>query len=242
MVKTISKVLEINKTMLATNWAIKGEADKTRLSEKDIPNQYKEYADVFSEKEAKRFPPIRDEDHKIKFTNNVPKFFKGGVYSLTVKQTTFFRKWLNKELKKGFIRPSKSSYPSPTFLIEKKNGDYRVVQDYKTLNEFTVLDKHPLSLITNLIEQLHSKVLFTKFDICMGYNNIRIAEGDQEKAMFTTPLGQYELMVMNFGLCNAPATFVQAMTRVFRTLQNMYPGEILIYMDDILIAMPNDLP
>jgi hypothetical protein len=75
----------------------------------------------------------------------------------------------------------------------------------------------------------------------MGYNNIRIADGDQEKAAFTTPLGQYKPMVMNFGLCNAPATFVHTMTRVFRTLQNTYPGEILIYMDDILIATPNDL-
>jgi hypothetical protein len=94
----------------------------------------------------------------------------------------------------------------------------------------------------NLIKQLHGKTLFTKFDIHMGYNNIRIADGDQEKAAFTTPLGQYEPMVMNFGLCNAPATFVRAMTRVFRILQNTYPGEILIYMDNILIATPNDLP
>jgi hypothetical protein len=148
---------------------------------------------------------------------------------------------LDKELKKGFIRASKSLYPCPTFLIKKKNGDYQVVQEYKTLNEFTILDKHPLPLITNLIEQLHGKMLFIKFDICMGYNNIRIADRDQEKVAFTTPLGQYEPMVMNFGLCNAPATFVCAMTRVFRTLQNTYPGEVLIYMNDILIATPNNL-
>jgi hypothetical protein len=75
----------------------------------------------------------------------------------------------------------------------------------------------------------------------MGYNNIRIADGDQEKAAFTIPLGQYEPMVINFGLCNAPATFVQAMTRVFHTLQNKYLGEILIYMDDILIATLNNI-
>jgi hypothetical protein len=85
-------------------------------------------------------------------------------------------------------------------------------------------------------------MLFTKFDIHMGYNNIRIADGDQEKVAFTMPLGQYEPMVMNFGLCNASATFVRAMIRVFRILQNTYPGEILIYMDDILIATPNDPP
>jgi hypothetical protein len=227
-IQTSSKALEINKTTLVTSWAIKGESDKIRLLEKDILDQYKDYADVFSEEKAKRFPLKREEDHEIKFTNNVPKYFKGDVYSLTVKQTTF-------------IRPSKSPYPSPMFLIKKKNRDYRVIQDYKTLNEFTIPDKHPLPLIMNLIEQLYRKMLFTKFNICIGYNNIRIAEGDQEKATFTTPLGQYEPMVMNFRLCNALATFVHAMTRVFRTLQNQYPGEILIYMDDILIATPNNL-
>jgi hypothetical protein len=241
-VKTSSKVPEINKTMLATSWAIKEESDKTRLSEKDIPDQYKDYVDVFSEEKAKRFPLKREEDHEIKFINDVPKFFKGDLYSLTVKQTAFLRRWLDEKLSKGFIRPSKLPYPSPTFLIEKKNRDYRIVQNYQMLNRYTVSDKHPLPLITNLIEQLHEKMLFTKFDICMGYNNIRIAEGDQEKAAFTTPLGQYEPMVMNFGFCNASATFVRAMTRVFRILQNKYPREILIYMDDILVAMPNDLP
>jgi hypothetical protein len=227
---------------IATSWAIKRETNKTQMSEKDIPKQYKDYADVFSEEKARRFPPTREEDHQIKFTNDVPKYFKGDVYSLTVDQTAFLRKWLDKELTKGFIRPSKSPYPCPTFLIEKKNGDYCVVQNYKTLNEFTVPDKHPLPLIMNLIEQLHGKTLFTKFDIRMGYNNIRIANGDQEKAVFTTLLGQYELMVMNFRLCNALATFVCAMTRVFRILQNTYPSKILIYMDDILIATPNDPP
>jgi hypothetical protein len=235
-------VWEINKTTLATNWAIKEETDKVRITEKDILKQYKDYSDVFSEEKAKRFPPQREDDHQIKFTENVPKYFKVDIYSLTVGQTAFLRKWLDEELDKGFIRPSKSPYPCPTFLIEKKNGDYRVVQNYKILNEHTIPDKHPLPLITNLIEQLHGKTLFTKFDIRMGYNNIRIADGDQEKVAFTTPLGQYEPMVMNFGLCNAPATFVRAMTRIFRTLQNMYPGEILIYMDDILIATPNDPP
>jgi hypothetical protein len=240
-VKTSSKVLEINKMTLAMSWAIQGEADKMRMSEKDIPKQYRDYADVFSKEKAKRFPLAREEDHQIKFTENVPKYFKGDVYSLTIDQTTFLRKWLNEELNKGFIRPSKSPYPCPMFLIEKKNRDYCVVQNYKTLNKFTIPDKHPLPLITNLIEQLHGKTLFMKFDIRMGYNNIRIADGNQEKVAFKTPLGQYEPMVMNFRLCNAPATFVHTMTRVFRTLQNTYPREVLIYMDDILITTPNDL-
>jgi hypothetical protein len=63
MVKTNSKVLEINKTTIATSWAIQREVDKTRMTEKDVPEQYKDYANVFSEEKAKRFPPAREEDH-----------------------------------------------------------------------------------------------------------------------------------------------------------------------------------
>jgi hypothetical protein len=124
MVKMSQKVLEINKMTLATSWAIQGEADKTRMSEKDVSDQYKDYADIFSKEKAKQFLPTREEDHQIKFTDNVLKYFKGDVYLLTVTQTTFLKKWLDKELKKGFIRLSKSPYPCPTFLIKKKNGDY----------------------------------------------------------------------------------------------------------------------
>jgi hypothetical protein len=115
-----------------------------------------------------------------------------------------------------------------------------VVQDYRQLNSYTIPDKTPLPLISDLIQQLHGKTLFIKFDIRIGYNNIRIKDGDQEKATFTTPLGQYEPMVMSFGLRNAPGTFQRTMNRLFRDVQNKYPSEVLIYMDDILIATIND--
>ena len=155
-------------------------------------------------------------------------------------QITYMRKWIDEELQKSFIRDSKSPWPSPTFLIKKKNGDYRVIQDYQKLNSFTIPDKTPLPLITDLINQLHGKTLFTKFDIRMGYNNIRIKDGDQQKAAFTTPLGQYEPIVMSFGLRNAPGTFMRAMNKLFQNVQNKYPGSIQIYMDNILIATNDD--
>jgi hypothetical protein len=55
-VKMSSKILEINKTTLATSWAIKGETDKVRMTEKEVPKHYEDYLDVFSEEKAKRFP------------------------------------------------------------------------------------------------------------------------------------------------------------------------------------------
>ena len=43
--------------------------------------------------------------------------------------------------------------------------------------------------------------LFTKFDICWGYNNICIQEEDQWKAAFITPMGLFKPTVMFFGFC-----------------------------------------
>jgi hypothetical protein len=103
------------------------------MTEKDVPEQYQDYKDVFSKEKAKRFPLAREDDHQIKFTENVLKYFKVDVYSLTIDQMTFLRKWLDEELDKGFIRPSKLPYPWPTFLIEKKNSELSCSSELQNL-------------------------------------------------------------------------------------------------------------
>ena len=47
-------------------------------------------------------------------------------------------------------------------------------------------------------------------------------------------------MVMLFGQCNAPATFQWVMDCILWPLKLKYPYMIFVYMDDILIATPND--
>jgi hypothetical protein len=50
----------------------------------------------------------------------------------------------------------------------------------------TIKNKYPLPLISDLINQLCGAKYFTKLDVCWGYNNVRIKEGDEWKAMFRT--------------------------------------------------------
>ena len=52
------------------------------------------------------------------------------------------------------------------------------------------------------------------------------------RTLFRAPLGQWEFLVMPFGLCNAPATFQRLMNQVFATEINQF---ILVYIDYILI-------
>jgi hypothetical protein len=101
------------------------------------------------------------------------------------------------------------------------------------LNVMTVKNKYPLPLISDLINQLRGAKYFTKLDVCWGYNNVWIKEGDEWKAAFRTNHGLFEPLVMFFGLTNSPATFQTMMNEIFQDL--IMEGVVCVYIDDILI-------
>jgi hypothetical protein len=85
----------------------------------------------------------------------------------------------------------------------------------------------------DLINQLRGAKYFTKLDVCWGYNNVRIKEGDEWKAAFRTNCGLFEPLVMFFSLTNSPATFQTMMNGIFQDL--IMEGVVCVYIDDILI-------
>jgi hypothetical protein len=114
---------------------------------------------------------------------------------------------MDKMLEQGFISISSSNYRSPTFTVAKKDRTQRIVQDFRELNKHMVKDVTPLPDIKQAIEGLGNKVLFTKFNVCEGYNNIQIIPEDCWKTGFKTHRGLFKFNIMLFGLCNAPGTF-----------------------------------
>ena len=66
----------------------------------------------------------------------------------------------------------------------------------------------------------------------LGYNQIRLAEEDQDKTSFTTPWGTYCYVVMPFGLKNADATYQRAMMGIFHDMIHI---DMKVYVDDILV-------
>ena len=60
----------------------------------------------------------------------------------------------------------------PVFFKRKKNSKKWIVQDYRYLNEQTIKNNYPLSLISDIVENIGIKKVFTKMDLRWGYNNI----------------------------------------------------------------------
>jgi hypothetical protein len=88
-------------------------------------------------------------------------------------------------------------------------------------------------LAADIINRLQNAKIFTKFDVCWGYHNVRIRRDDEWKAAFVTNQGLFEPKVMFFGLTNSPATFQSLMNSIFADL--ITQNKVAVYLDDILI-------
>ena len=101
-------------------------------------------------------------------------------------------------MRKGYIRPSKSPQMSPVFFVPKNDRKKRMVQDSRYLNSWMIKNNYPLPLISDLVDSIGKKRVFTKMDLRWGYNNVRIKEGDGWKAAFSMSEGSFESTVMFF--------------------------------------------
>ena len=155
---------------------------------------------------SERMPVRKVWDHAIDLNGDF-KASKARVYPLSRNEKEEVQNFVDKHLKKGYIRPSKSPQTSPVFFVAKKNGRKCMVMNYRRLNKQTVKNNYPLLLITDLVNSMGNKRVFTKMDLWWGYNNVRIKEEDKWKVAFTTHVGLYEPVVMFFGMTNSPATF-----------------------------------
>ena len=90
---------------------------------------------------------------------------KGKVYPLSREEREEVREFIKEQMRKGYIRLSKLPQTAPVFFMGKKDGKKRMVQDYRYLNEWIVKNNYPLPLISDIVENIGTKKVFTKLNL-----------------------------------------------------------------------------
>lgn len=213
----------------------------SHLNKEDSTNLIKiikDYPNLFSDPDEKLTytTTIKGE---IRTTSSEPVYSKTYPYPTALREEV--NKQINKLLKDGIIRPSKSPYNSPIWIVPKKmdasmEKKYRLVVDYRKLNSVTIPDRYPIPEINEVLANLGDNSWFTIIDLKSGFHQIPLKESDIEKTAFSVNNGKFEFTRLPFGLKNAPAIFQRTLDDILR---EHIGKRCYVYIDDIVIFAKN---
>ena len=155
-----------------------------------LPKEYHEFTDVFSRGDSDVLPPHRPYDHRVPVQEDAKLPFSR-LYSMLQNELEVLKKYLDDNLRKGFISPSSSPVASPVLFVKKPGGGLRLCVDYRALNALTTKNQYPLPLIRETLSRLSKARFFTKLDVIAAFNRIRMAKGDEYLTAFRTRYGLF---------------------------------------------------
>ena len=193
-----------------------------------------EFSDVFA-----------TEDTKLRHTNKVSYDLDTGNAAPVAQQKYRTPHFLREDMKKiiyknvenGLMEPCSSPWAAPCLLVKKSNGSWRLVCDYRRLNNVTTTDSYPLPEINDLVTELSQSRVFSSTDLWSGFHQIPTTEKAKQKLAIITEFGQFTWRVMPMGGKNCPAHFQRLMDTCFRSMPK---SAMVIYLDDFLCHSINE--
>ncbi|CAH2083624.1 unnamed protein product [Euphydryas editha] len=207
--------------------------DSLNLEErKCIENICAKYSDIFQLK-GDRLSATNIYSHHIHLKNNNPVYTK--PYRLPYAQREEIECQVQNMLKNDIIEPAASEWSSPVLLVPKKDDGkekkWRLVIDFRKLNDRIIDDKFPLPNISDILDALSGSMYFTHLDLYQSYYQLTLDPKSRKYTAFTTHTGQYQMKRMPMGLKTSPNAFSRAMTVAMSGLNY---EKCLIYLDDLV--------
>lgn len=203
----------------------------------NVPPQHKqklvnlllEYSDIFSK--SLRTIGRTDLIHpRIKLINNFPVCCKPFKIPHALKEIAFQQ--IQELLQANIIEKSNSSYAFPLILVKKKNNDYRLVVDYRKLNELIAPEPYRLPLMQDILDSLRGNKYFSTLDLNSSFHQIELDPRDRHLTTFTCDFGTYNYKCLPFGLKISPPIFQKLADTLLHDLQQF---SVKTYIDDIII-------
>ena len=193
--------------------------------------------EVFTGINPKGVPPVRFPGAELKLDIDLkgqsPPSRK--AIRLSESQLAELRVQIEFYLERGWIRPSNSPYATPVFFQPKPHTapvKWRMCCDYRAINKLARRDAYPLPAVDVLVDRLRGAKVFSKLDLTQYFHQIPIHPDSIAATAITTRYGNFEWLVIPFGLANAPAIAQRMANVIFREFIDDF---LIIFMDDILI-------
>jgi hypothetical protein len=114
------------------------------------------------------------------------------IYSFLEKELKVLKKYIKKNLTKGYIRLLILPARYPILFVLKKDKKLRMCVNYRKLNEITVKNRYTLPLIHEMQDRIRKARVFSKFDLRKAYYKLKIKKGKEWKTAWGSRLRYYE--------------------------------------------------
>lgn len=201
---------------------------------KTIESICTKYSDIFN-LPGDKLTTTKLYEHNIYLKPNCSPIYTK-PYRLPNSQKPEIDRQIKQMLKDDIIEEAQSEWSSPILLVPKKsdNNDkkWRLVVDYRKLNEVIQDDKFPLPNITEILESLSGAVYFSHLDLSQSYYQVTLNSESRKLTAFTTNTGQYQMKRMPMGLKTSPSSFSRLMTIA---MSGLTYEKCFIYLDDLVV-------
>ena len=181
-----------------------------------------------------RDPPIRGA-HGLSeinlFLNHKPRIQR--PFRLVGEREAALNELILEFQERGWIEPSVANWASPAFVVPKKDkGTWRVVVDYRWLNECTVPDAYPIPLIDDVLNRQGHNTIWTVLDMKNGFHQMPLKPEHRPATTMSIPGGGlWQWKVMPMGVRNGNSQFQRMMEEMLKD----FPFAD-VYVDDVIIG------
>ena len=174
--------------------------------------------------------------HLVLKNGATPKFLPARTVPVAIEKQVNAE--IDKMVKVGYWTPvTQSKWATPLVPVPKADGGIRICGDYKpTVNAQLEVAHHPLPTLELITSKLSGNKVFTKIDLKAAFNQLELDQESAEICTVNTSKGLFRVNRLPFGVASSPALWQRTIDNILKDL----PG-VCVFVDDILIAAPNEV-